>query len=151
MTLRDNLDGEYASEGLEHIDEAPDAAAAGARRSPRFSGSSWNWDQLMAWRREQRENERLDQRVQQAVASVEADQARIARVKFEQARALVHDAQDDLRAPAARAGEVQSACAQARPRPRARGRAPHRAALAQRHSRWQRGRGLRARRGRRGY
>ena len=47
----------------------------------------------MAWRREQRENERLAQ-MYQAIASVEAGQARIARVKFQQARTLVHAAQD---------------------------------------------------------
>ena len=84
----------------------------------------------MAWRREQRENERLVQ-LYLAVASVEADQARIARVKFEQARALVHDAQGAF-ADAPRSARVQQTpAAPARPRPRARGRAPHRAVLAQ--------------------
>jgi hypothetical protein len=93
VTLRDNLDGEYATEGLVHIDESTPGAAASRR--PSFAAVRrlvTNWDQLMAWRREQRENERLVQ-LYQAIASVEAGEARIARVKFEQARALVHEAQ----------------------------------------------------------
>ena len=93
VTLRDNLDGEYASEGLAHIDGAP---GGDTTRRPAFAAVrrlATDWDQLMAWRGEQRENERLVQ-LYQAVASVEAGQARIARVKFEQARTQVHDAQD---------------------------------------------------------
>ena len=93
VTLRDNLDGEYASEGLVHIDATPDAAAARRASFAAVSRLAMNWDQVMAWRREQRENERLAQQYE-AVASVEAGEARIARAKFAQARALVHQAQD---------------------------------------------------------
>ena len=93
VTLRDNLEGEYASEGLVHIDSAPDAPATRRASVDAVRRLTTNWDQLMAWRREQRENERLVQEYG-AIAAVEADQARIARVKFEQARALVHSAQD---------------------------------------------------------
>jgi hypothetical protein len=92
VTLRDNLDGEYASEGLVHIDSGPDATAARRQSFAAVSRLAANWDQLMAWRREQRENERLAQ-VYSAAASIEAGQARIARLKFAQARALVHEAQ----------------------------------------------------------
>jgi hypothetical protein len=93
VTLRDNLDGEYASEGLSHIDSAPGGATTRRASFAAVNRLVTNWDQLMAWRREQRENERLVQ-LYQAVASVEAGQARIARGKFEQARTQVHEAQD---------------------------------------------------------
>jgi hypothetical protein len=93
VTLRDNLEGEYATEGLVHIDSAPDAPATRRASFDAVRRLTTNWDQLMAWRREQRENERLVQEYQ-AIAAVEAGEARIARVKFEQARALVHAAQD---------------------------------------------------------
>jgi hypothetical protein len=93
VTLRDNLEGEYASEGLVHIDGGPDAPATRRRSFDAVHRLATGWDQLMAWRREQRENERLVQ-LYQAVASLEAGQARIAREKFALARTLVHDAQD---------------------------------------------------------
>jgi hypothetical protein len=98
VTLRDNLEGEYASEGLEHIDEA--AANAVTRRESFTTVQRLvaNWDQLMAWRAEQRENER-EQTVQQAAAAVSASQARAAREKFREARLRVHAAQDDLARP----------------------------------------------------
>jgi hypothetical protein len=95
VTLRDNLDGEYASEGLEHIDEAnPDAVA----RRPSFSAVQRviaNWDQLLTWRTEQRENER-QQRYEQAAAALSANEARTARAKFRESRLRVHAAQDAL-------------------------------------------------------
>ncbi len=47
----------------------------------------------MAWRREQRENERLAL-LYQAVATLEAGEARTARAKYALARTLVHEAQD---------------------------------------------------------
>jgi hypothetical protein len=139
VTLRDNLDGEYASEGLVHIDSGPDAAAA---RRPSFA-AVWrlasNWDLLMAWRREQRENERLTQ-LYLAVATVEADQARIARVKFQQARALVHEAQDAF-ADAPRSGRVQKRLLRRLARVRALVAGRRTALFWHRsYSRWQRGR-----------
>ena len=95
VTLRDNLDGEYASEGLEHIDEAnPDAVA----RRPSFSAVQRviaNWDQLLTWRTEQRENER-QQRYEQAAAALSANEAGTARAKFRESRLRVHTAQDAL-------------------------------------------------------
>jgi hypothetical protein len=93
VTLRDNLDGEYASEGLVHIDSGPDTSTT---RRPSFDAVrrlATGWDQVMAWRREQRENERLAQ-VHQAVATLEAGEARTARTKFALARVLVHEVQD---------------------------------------------------------
>jgi hypothetical protein len=92
VTLRDNLEGQYASEGLVHIDEAPGTPTT---RRPSFDAVrrlATNWDQVMAWRREQRENERLAQ-IYDEVAVVEAGKAKTARAKFAQARVLVHDAQ----------------------------------------------------------
>jgi hypothetical protein len=98
VTLRDNLDGEYASEGLERIDEAagnPVTRRESFATVQRLVGS---WDQLMAWRAEQRENER-EQRFQQAAAAVSASQARAARPKFNEARLRVHAAQNRLARP----------------------------------------------------
>jgi hypothetical protein len=95
VTLRDNLEGEYASEGLENIGPPPGFAVA---RRPSFDAVRRlveNWDQVMAWRDEQRANER-EQRVEQAAAILSAGQARSARAKFRTARLRVHAAQDDL-------------------------------------------------------
>jgi hypothetical protein len=75
-----------------HIDEAPGTPTT---RRPSFDAVrrlATNWDQVMAWRREQRENERLAQ-IYDEVAVVEAGKAKTARAKFAQARVLVHDAQ----------------------------------------------------------
>jgi hypothetical protein len=98
VTLRDNLEGEYASEGLEHIDEAAGNAVTRRESFAAVQRLVDNWDQLMAWRDEQRENER-EQRVQQAAAAVSASEARSARAKFKEARLRVHDAQDELARP----------------------------------------------------
>jgi hypothetical protein len=98
VTLRDNLDGEYASEGLEDIDEAADNAVTRRESFATVQRLVANWDQLMAWRGEQRENER-QQRVQQGLAAVSASQALAAREKFREARLRVHAAQDDLARP----------------------------------------------------
>jgi hypothetical protein len=98
VTLRDNLDGEYASEGLERIDEAAGNAVTRRQSFATVQRLVDNWDQLMAWRDEQRENER-EQRVQQAAAAVSASEARTARTKFRDARLRVHAAQDELARP----------------------------------------------------
>ena len=93
VTLRDNLEAEYASEGLVHIDGGPDTPTT---RRPSFDAVqrlATGWDQVMAWRREQRENERLAQ-LHEAVATLEAGEARTARAKYALARALLHEAQD---------------------------------------------------------
>jgi hypothetical protein len=98
VTLRDNLGGEYASEGLEHIDEAGDYPVA---RRPAFAAVKRlvdQWDEVMAWRELQRENEAA-QRVEQAKAAVWASEARTAREKFHAARVLVHASQDDAARP----------------------------------------------------
>ena len=92
VTLRDNLGGEYASEGLVHIDETPGypvtrrASFAAVRRLVD------RWDELMAWRAEQRVQEQSEQahleRREQARV-----QLKIARRQLRSARAL----RDDLR------------------------------------------------------
>ena len=139
VTLRDNLDGEYATEGLVHIDGPPDAAVTRRASFAAVRRVVMSWDQLMAWRREQRENERLVQ-LYQAVASVEAGQARIARVKFEQARTGVHEAQDAI-ADAPRSARVRKRLTRRLARARAL-LAGRRTALLwhSAYSRWQRGR-----------
>lgn len=106
VTLRDNLEGAYASEGLVHIEDTPEAPSA---RRPSFDAVrrlATNWDQVMGWRRDQRENERLVQ-LHQANASSEAGVARIARGRLVLARALVREAQAAVKqAPrSARVGE----------------------------------------------
>jgi hypothetical protein len=86
VTLRDNPDlgAQYVSEGL--IGRGSFAAVQRLVQ---------NWDQVMAWRDEQRDNER-EQFLEQAAAGVSAGEARSARVKFRVARLRVHDAQDEL-------------------------------------------------------
>jgi hypothetical protein len=98
VTLRDNLEGEYASEGLEHIDEANGYAVARRGSFAAVQRVIDNWDQLMAWRAQQRENEQ-QQRMQQAAAAVSASEARTARAKFREARLRVHAAQGALADP----------------------------------------------------
>ena len=93
VTLRDNLDGAYASEGLVHIEGGADTPAARRASFDAVRRLTANWEQVMGWRREQREHERLAQ-LREAVASLEASEARAARSKFRLARTLVHDAQD---------------------------------------------------------
>ena len=89
VTLRDNpeLGAQYASEGL-----VGRASFAAVQRLVQ------NWDQVMAWRDEQRENER-EQRLEQAAATISASEARSARAKFRVARLRVHTAQDELARP----------------------------------------------------
>jgi hypothetical protein len=91
VTLRDNLEGAYATEGLVHIDDTPDAPATRRASFAAVRRVATNWDQLMAWRREQRENERLVQ-LYETLASVETDQARIARVRLRDGRARLRAA-----------------------------------------------------------
>jgi hypothetical protein len=93
VTLRDNLEGQYASEGLVHIDEAPGTPTTRRASFDAVRRLATNWDQVMGWRREQRENERRAW-LCEAVAIVEAGEARTARAKFALARRLVHGAQD---------------------------------------------------------
>jgi len=95
VTLRDNLEGEYASEGLEHIDEAAGNTVTRRASFTTVRRIVYNWDQLMAWRDEQRENER-ERGFQQAAAAVSASESRAARAKFREARLRVHAAQEGL-------------------------------------------------------
>jgi hypothetical protein len=89
VTLRDNpeLGPQYVSEGL-----VGRASFAAVQRLAQ------NWDQVMAWRDEQRVNER-EQRLEQAAAAISASEAKSARAKFRDARLRVHAAQDDAARP----------------------------------------------------
>ena len=101
VTLHDGgLDGEYATEGLERIDETPGGDYPVTRRESFAAVRRLvdGWDQVMAWRAEQREHEQ-DQRVEQAKAALWTTDARTARDKFREARVRVHSAQDDLARP----------------------------------------------------
>ena len=53
MTLRDNGEGAYASEGLVHMDEAPGGATTRRESFYAVRRLATDWDPLMAWRREQ--------------------------------------------------------------------------------------------------
>jgi hypothetical protein len=101
VTLHDGgLDGEYATEGLERIDDTGGGDYAITRR-PSFDAVRrvvTDWDQLMAWRAEQREHEQ-DQRVEQAKTALWSDDVRAARDRFREARGHVHAVQDDLARP----------------------------------------------------
>ena len=102
VTLRDNsaLEGKYVSEGLEQIDETPGGDYPVTRRASFAAVHRLieNWDQLLAWRQQQRDYEQ-DQRVEQAKAAIWAGDARIARKQFHAARLRVHAAQDDVARP----------------------------------------------------
>ncbi|HEX6651151.1 MAG TPA: hypothetical protein VF072_00290 [Thermoleophilaceae bacterium] len=95
VTLHDgSLDGKYATEGLEHIDETPGGDYPMERR-PAFAAVRrvvTDWDQLMAWRAEQRDQEQ-EQRVEQGKAAICADEARAMREKVRAAIANVQAAQ----------------------------------------------------------
>ena len=98
LTLRDNLEGEYASEGLVHIDEA---AAGATTRRPAFAAMrrlANDWGQVMSWRNEQRENERL-LLSDQADLAEKARKTRLARAEFREARVLVEAAEEALATP----------------------------------------------------
>jgi len=97
VTLSDEGEGPYATEGVVHIDDAPGTPATRRLSFAAVRRLAMNWDQVMGWRRDQRETERLV-RHHHAVAAVEAGEARIARVRLAQARALVPDAQHDVAA-----------------------------------------------------
>ena len=58
VTLRDNGEGAYASEGLVHMDEAPGGATTRRESFYAVRRLATNWDPLMAWRREQPKSER---------------------------------------------------------------------------------------------
>jgi hypothetical protein len=95
VTLHDGgLDGEYATEGLERIDETPGGDYPVTRRESFAAVRRLvdEWDQVMDWRAQQREHEQ-DQRVEQAKAALWATDARTAREKFHAARGTVHAAQ----------------------------------------------------------
>jgi hypothetical protein len=107
VTLRDNLEGPaaslgpYASEGLERIDETPGGDYPVTRRAS-FDAVKRvidDWDPLMMWRAQQRDNER-DQRLEEAKAMVWRSEARTSRAQFREARQTVRRQQKDL----ARAG-----------------------------------------------
>src|SRR5215207_10281635 len=87
VTLRDNLSGQYASEGLVHIEET---AGYLVRRRPSFAAVRRlvaSWDQLMAWRAEQRRFEALERTHVDALALARVH-VKIARRRFRSARAL---------------------------------------------------------------
>ena len=92
VTLRDNLEGEYASEGLVHIDDVPGQPATRRASFAAVRRLAREWDQVMSWRREQRSEEQ-QARVHEAAASISAGEARTARAKFHVARLLVHAVQ----------------------------------------------------------
>ena len=96
VTLRDlGGFGEYATEGVEHLVEAPGYAV---QRRPAFAAVrrlADNWQQVMAWRWEQRQHEHLE-RLYAVTAELSRPQAIIARQRLRQARALAHDARRSL-------------------------------------------------------
>jgi hypothetical protein len=107
VTLRDQgTAGEYATEGLEHLVEAPGYAVL---RRPAFAAVRrlvQSWDQVMAWRAAQRQHEHL-QRMYGAAAELSRIQALVTRQRLRQARALTEDVRRRLgRASRRSAGSV---------------------------------------------
>ena len=98
VTLRDNLEGEYATEGLVHIDSGEGAPASRRQAFDAVRRLTGSWDEIMGWRREQRAHEQ-EQRIGLAAAAIAAGEARTARMKFHAARLLVHELQTELARP----------------------------------------------------
>ena len=118
VTLHDgSLDGEYATEGLEQIDETPGGDYPVTRRASFAAVHRLvdDWDQLMAWRAEQREQEQ-EQRVEQGKAAL--GRATRGRTQGPRGALRVHAGQDDLARPCTGA-DRRPAEPPARPRPRA--------------------------------
>jgi hypothetical protein len=85
VTLRDQGTGAYATEGLARISETPGYEV---QRRPAFAAvqrAALNWDQLLAWRADQRRHEQL-QRISATAALVWRDQAMTGRQRLRQAR-----------------------------------------------------------------
>jgi len=138
VTLRDNLDGQYASEGLVHIDEAPGTPTTRRASFHAMQRLATDWDQVMGWRHEQRENERRAQQ-SEAVAILEAREAQTARAKFALARGLVHGAQQAY-AQAPRSSRIRKRLLRGLARVRATVAARHTAVLwHSAYASWQRG------------
>ena len=98
VTLRDNLEGKYATEGLVHIDSAEGNPASRRQAFDAVRRLTVSWDEIMGWRREQRAQER-EQWIDLAAAAIAAGEARTARVKFRAARLLVHELQTERARP----------------------------------------------------
>ena len=85
VTLRDQGTGAYATEGLARISETPGYEV---QRRPAFAAVqrvALNWDQLLAWRADQRRQEQL-QRISATAALLWRDQAMTGRQRLRQAR-----------------------------------------------------------------
>jgi hypothetical protein len=91
VTLRDlGGTGEYATEGVEHLVEAPGYAV---QRRPAFAAVrrvADQWHQLLAWRAEQRQHELL-QRMYEAASELSRVQVLVTRQRLRQVRALAQD------------------------------------------------------------
>jgi hypothetical protein len=91
VTLRDQgTTGKYATEGVEHLVEAPGYAV---QRRPAFAAVrrvATQWQQVMGWRSEQRQHELLE-RMYEAAAALSRDQALTTRQRLRQARAVASD------------------------------------------------------------
>jgi hypothetical protein len=92
VTLRDNpdLDPQYVTEGLVRIEGDNSTRRASFDTVQRLAHQ---WDQVMAWRREQRDRE-AQVRFHLDAAAASAREARAARVRFRAARLAVHAVQD---------------------------------------------------------
>ena len=98
MTLHDgSLDGEYGPRGSSTSTRprAPAIRPRAGPHSPRCGRVVDDWDQLIAWRAQQRDQEQ-EQRVEQGKAAIAADEARAVRDKVRFAIASVHATQGDL-------------------------------------------------------
>ncbi len=87
VTLRDNLGGEYASEGLVHIDETPGHPVTRRASFAAMRRLVDRWDELMAWRAEQRVQEQAEQTHLERLAPARVE-LKIARRQLRSARGL---------------------------------------------------------------
>ena len=135
VTLHDGgLDGEYATEGLEQSTR-PRAATTRSTRRASFAAVHRlvdDWDQLMAWRAQQRDQEQ-EQRVEQGKAAIGRPTRGSRATSSAQARLRVHAAPGRPRATARASADRRARLARRLDRARAllAGRA-HRAPLEER-------------------
>jgi Glycosyl hydrolase catalytic core len=92
VTLRDQgTTGKYATEGVEHLVEAPGYAVQRRLAFTAVRRLANQWQQVMAWRLEQRQHELLE-RMYEGATTLSRDQARTTRQRLRQARAVAGDA-----------------------------------------------------------
>ena len=112
VTLRDHAVGEYSTEGVEAMVEAPGYAVTRRESFAAVQRVAQSWNQIIAWRAEQRQHESRQAALTRS-ASLAIVPAKIARRRFAAARRLAHDTQRGT-PTAERLAKARAVTAQAR-------------------------------------